>query len=278
MRCSILFTSALSASTVIAAPTWPAFSKSVPIPAQLETMSSWFNALARVVQDGRASQAPVCDLSSVKLPESALPPPSAGLYLKHVAVGRGTQNYTCDTSNPSSAPVLFGAVATLFNASCIASSYPDVLKLVPKVALQFDLPGAASGPPGPAGGPGPGPAENKMGPIDYALSGHHFFTDVTTPYFTLDTTPDSQYGTIPCAKLNQTAAPADAPKGQQGESAVAWLKLRSKDGATGDLQEVYRVGTAGGSSPPTCKGMPASFEVQYSAEYWFYAGSKPKYE
>ncbi|KAK8101212.1 hypothetical protein PG999_011586 [Apiospora kogelbergensis] len=278
MRCSVLFTSALSASTVIAAPTWPAFSKSVHMPAQLETMSSWFNALARVVQDGRSSpRAPVCDLSSVKLPESALPPPSAGLYLKHVAVGRGTQNYTCDTSNPSSAPVLFGAVATLFNASCIASSYPDVLKLVPKVALQFDLPGAAAGgPPGPAGGPGP--AENKMGPIDYVLSGHHFFTDVTTPFFTLDTTPDSQYGTIPCAKLNQTAAPADAPKGQQGESAVAWLKLRSKDGATGDLQEVYRVGTAGGSSPATCQGMPASFEVQYSAEYWFYAGSKPKYE
>ncbi|KAK8110921.1 uncharacterized protein PG998_007378 [Apiospora kogelbergensis] len=264
MRCSILFTSALSASTVIAAPTWPAFSKSVHMPAQLETMSSWFNALARVVQDGRSSpRAPVCDLSSVKLPESALPPPSAGLYLKHVAVGRGTQNYTCDTSNTSSAPVLFGAVATLFNASCIASSSTCPARRL--AAL-----------PGPAGGPGP--AENKMGPIDYVLSGHHFFTDVTTPFFTLDTTPDSQYGTIPCAKLNQTAAPADAPKGQQGESAVAWLKLRSKDGATGDLQEVYRVGTAGGSSPATCQGMPASFEVQYSAEYWFYAGSKPKYE
>ncbi|KAK8058696.1 hypothetical protein PG994_009144 [Apiospora phragmitis] len=248
MRCSILFTSALSASTVIAAPTWPAFSKSVPMPAQLETMSSWFNALAKVVQDSRTSpQAPVCDLSQVKLPESALPPPSAGLYLKHVAVGRGTQNYTCDTSNPSSAPVLFGALATLFNASCIAASYPDVLQL-------------------------------KMGPIDYVLSGHHFFTDVTTPYFNLDTTPGSQFGTIPCAKLNQTAAPADAPKGQKGEGAVAWLKLRSKDGATGDLQEVYRVGTAGGSSPATCEGMPATFEVQYSAEYWFYAGSKPKYD
>lgn len=68
MRCSVLFTSALSASTVIAAPTWPAFSKSVHMPAQLETMSSWFNALARVVQDGRSSpRAPVCDLSSVKL-------------------------------------------------------------------------------------------------------------------------------------------------------------------------------------------------------------------
>jgi hypothetical protein len=43
-------------------------------------------------------------------------PPSADLSLVLIALGRGTQNYTCAT--PTSKPTAIGAVADLFNASC----------------------------------------------------------------------------------------------------------------------------------------------------------------
>jgi hypothetical protein len=58
----------------------------------------------------------------------------------------------------------------------------------------------------------------------------------------------------------------DAPRGLKGEAAVAWLKLIAKDGATGGLQEVYRVETVGGSPPATCAGMPGTFEIQYATQ------------
>jgi hypothetical protein len=105
----------------------------------------------------------------------------------------------------------------------------------------------------------------RMPPSNLAISGKHWFTNLTTPFFDLDT-PAQQLGTAPCAKNASQAAPADAPKGQKGEPAVPWLKLTTRSGATGDLQEVYRVETAGGSAPASCQGMPATFEVQYAAQ------------
>jgi len=177
-----------------------------------------------------------------------LPPPTAGLILKHVAIGRGTQNYTCDTKNATAIPVANGALATLYNASCIAGVYPDLLNTLPRVALQFNLTDAP-----------------KMAPSNLVVSGVHYFPNPTTPFFNLDTAA-SKLGQANCAKNASVSAPADAPKGQKGEAAVPWLKLTTKTGATGDLQEVYRLETAGGSAPATCAGMPATFEVQYSAQ------------
>ena len=94
----------------------------------------------------------------------------------------------------------------------------------------------------------------------------HFFTDATTALFKLDVAPALQLGELPCSKNGSVAAPVDAPKGLQGEGAVAWLKLNAKPGATGGLQEVFRVETVGGSPPATCNGLPAAFEVQYSTQ------------
>lgn len=105
-----------------------------------------------------------------------------------------------------------------------------------------------------------------MGPTNLIISGKHFFQNSTTPFFNLDTS-QLKIGEAGCAKDNQTDAPADAPKGQQGEKAVPWLRLKTRTGATGNLQEVYRLETVGGSAPATCQGQPAAFEVQYSAQY-----------
>src|SRR5205809_367853 len=89
-----------------------------------------------------------------------LPPPSAGLSIKHVAIGRGTQNYTCDTTNSTAVPMPIGATANLFNATCIAATYPDLLDILPRVALQF---------------PVDDEVDSKLGPSNLALSGSHFF-------------------------------------------------------------------------------------------------------
>jgi hypothetical protein len=77
-----------------------------------------------------------------------------------------------------------------------------------------------------------------------------------------------QLGQAPCAKNASTPAPVGAVKGQGevGYGAVPWLKLITKNGSTGGLEEVYRLNTAGGQPPTTCTGMPAAFEVQYAAE------------
>jgi hypothetical protein len=177
---------------------------------------------------------------------------SDGLKLKHVAIGRGIQNYTCSQTNATAPPVSIGAIATLFNASCVASTYPDLLTVLPNVALQFNLTSND---------------QPTLSPSYLAISGHHFFSNATTPAFDLNT-PASSLGFAPCMKNNTVPAPSGAPAGQggQGHGSVAWLKLVTRDGATGNLEEVYRVNTAGGNPPATCAGMPAIFEVQYASE------------
>ncbi|CRK36479.1 hypothetical protein BN1708_020001, partial [Verticillium longisporum] len=68
----------------------------------MEAMSEYFTLLASKVQASRyTTRAPSCDLSQARMPiaPEPLPPVSEGLTLKHVAVGRGTQNYTCDVGN-----------------------------------------------------------------------------------------------------------------------------------------------------------------------------------
>ncbi|KAI1111755.1 hypothetical protein F5Y14DRAFT_464336 [Nemania sp. NC0429] len=262
----ILATILLGASAVYAAPTWPQVNSELAnARGGHEFVSEYFNLLAHKTNDAKHKpSAPVCDVSKAKMPTlsaSPLPAPLAGLVVKHVAIGRGTQNYTCDTSNATAVPVANGAVATLFNASCVASTYPDVLHILPRLALLFDLPAASKG---------ASAFSSKMGPTDLLVSGKHFFTNATTPFFNLDT-DRYRIGEAPCSKLNASNAPSDAPKGRKGEAAVPWLRLAANPGATGGIQEVYRVETAGGSAPATCAGQPAAFEVQYAAEYWFFA-------
>lgn len=161
-------------------------------------------------------------------------------------MGRGTQNYTCDTSSPSSAPIATGAVATLFNASCVAALYPDLLERIPGMAVHFPL-----------------TEDHKLGPASLPVSGTHYFTNGTTPFFALEQS-GSDIGEAPCQKNSSTPAPFTAAVGQLGEAAVPWLKLTTVEGATRKMKEVYRLTTAGGSPPATCEGMASEFTVQYA--------------
>lgn len=112
------------------------------------------------------------------------------------------------------------------------------------------------------------------------LSGHHYFTDNTTPTFNL-VWDNTNYGIFFSKKISNVTAPATAVDGSDGSKAVPWLKLEvespvapmtieEKDLVPG-VKEIYRVNTAGGAAPATCAGMPKAFSRQYAAEYWFFA-------
>ena len=132
--------------------------------------------------------------------------------------------------------------------------------MLPRVALQYNLTGTN---------------QISLSPSNLQISGHHYF-EAAVPTFNLDTT-SMNLGIAPTSKNSSVNAPAGAPLGQynQGFGSVAWLKLLATEAATGNIEEVYRVNTAGGNPPKTCAGMPSDFEVQYSAEWVPYLSCNP---
>lgn len=173
------------------------------------------------------------------------------------------QNYTCANNSPTTTPVAIGAVASLFNVSCVAALYPDILTLLPNIALNNALPADPSA---------------ALAPANLDLSGKHFFLDTTTPFFNLDQTPKTQFGMAVSKKNMSSNAPADAVLGPNGvgDGSVQWLFLKTINGSLGfettnSIKNVYRTNTAGGSPPKNCSSSPAEFDVQYSALYWFWS-------
>jgi hypothetical protein len=202
------------------------------------------------------------------------------LILREVAIGRGVQvraplnhpcaatpililslqNYTCAGASAQYTPVSIGAIASLYNASCVAANYPDILSMLPALALEFPVPPQPSG---------------VLAPSNIDLCGHHYFATNTTPVFNLDVSPDpaEQIGNVVARKVANSTAPADAVKGPNGvgNGAVVWLSLNATNATLGDVKTVYRLNTAGGSPPKTCENSAPEFSVQYAAEYWFYS-------
>lgn len=144
-------------------------------------------------------------------------------------------------------------MAKLYNATCIAANYPDLMEMLPSIAYRINLPANDYA---------------AFPPANLFLMGHHFFYDATTPEFNLDTKPSRQFGIAMTKKDAAINAPTDAAQGNYG--AVSWLYLSTVDGTIGRYKSVYRVNTASGSPPATCNGMPSAFEIQYSANYYFF--------
>ncbi|KAI9834597.1 MAG: hypothetical protein M1838_005489 [Thelocarpon superellum] len=209
----------------------------------------------RDTSDGPPSPPP-CQVGSGAMPTisattSALASATPGLTVSNVAIGRGTQNYTCVNNTSDAAPVAIGATANLYNATCIAANYPDLLAMIPDIALQFDTP----------------TGDTALLPSELLLMGIHYFSDNTTPSFDLNV-PGTSLGVIHAAKKGSQPAPSSSTPGQDGQGfgSVPWLQLQRKSGDA-DIQEVYRINTAGGQPPMTCEDMPSAFEVDYAAEY-----------
>ncbi|KAI4140622.1 MAG: hypothetical protein LQ340_007841 [Diploschistes diacapsis] len=222
-------------SSIIIASTLAALASAAPVPFPQFNPLSLLSLIPKYLPSPPPGS---CPLTAATQPSSALPTPASGLTLALVAIGRGTQNYTCADSTATTIPVALGANATLFNASCIASKMSSVI-LQDITASFLNL----------------SPSQIPLNAV-----GHHFFVDPTTPTFAID-----GFGTTELKKSNSTSAPANAA----GD--VAWLKLDVPTTETSAvIKEVYRLGTQGGMQPSNCSGAPAAFQVQYAGEYWFY--------
>ncbi|KAL8825936.1 MAG: hypothetical protein Q9170_007603, partial [Blastenia crenularia] len=183
---------------------------------------------------------------------ATLPSPTTGLSLKAITLGRGTQNYTC-AANSTGPPVATGAKADLLDATPLLPLFPSsesqaILNLLPEYLVSFDF----------------ATIENSTIPI----LGRHIFDAAGVPTFDL-----GSVGLLKAKKIANIAAPATACKGTNGKGngAVDWLALTEAPGSV-TLKEVYRVETAGGKAPKTCRGGAAHhIEIQYAAQYWFFA-------
>ncbi|KAJ4373098.1 hypothetical protein N0V83_003389 [Neocucurbitaria cava] len=208
--------------------------------------------------------APATDLSNLAklFPQSALPAPTE--QLKYVLLGIGTQNYTCATSDDSSVPGTTGALATLYDIGSNLNKDPMAKWKLGSIApLALALSNA------------PKTLEFSLTSQGYQnVAGHHFFQMISganTPVFSLDKLQIQPQPLAPVSKLNATDAPAAACPGNNGLPAVQWLYLKDTKGAAqGGIDSVYRVETAGGNKPATCKGMKPTWEVKYAAQYWIF--------
>ena len=206
-------------------------------------------------------------ISNIALPTSTLAAPDASLVLRYVALGLGTQNYTC-ASTPGSttaAPASVGAKADLYDATPIlgkgdASTSGGMERVLPGLALQlFESMNIT---------PEQFPDQLKMDHI-----GNHFFAAGLVPTFVLSgAKPKAQ---IQGKKVGDIAAPAGACPGADGEGAIDWLQLidNGLGFSTGTpLQggDVYRVETAGGLAPKTCANNTGELQVHYATLYFFF--------
>ena len=183
---------------------------------------------------------------NLKSVSPGLPQPTSPPTL--IALGVGTQNYTCNsTTNTYSSNV---AVANLYDiTSLVQSNTKDSLsKLYLKNSQDCN-------------------ADDN--PLQLNHVGLHYFDAASKPNF--DFTKSGK-GWLQAKKGAGVPAPNSASKGVEPykNGAVDWLYLLDNGaGVSQQLQSVYRAWTAGGKPPATCSGSE-QVQVPYAAEYWFY--------
>ncbi|KAI0972178.1 hypothetical protein F4678DRAFT_53521 [Xylaria arbuscula] len=196
---------------------------------------------------------------------TALPSPDA--VLKHIAVGHGVQNYTCNTAGVAGSSI--GALAVLYDiTSLYPGSGPYALSstnwnnFTSTVLRTTSMPIDASNP----SSPFPAEAALNVSGVRKTIPflGHHYFDISGTPTFSLR--DDAEL--LKSQKITDIPAPSTADKGLTGEGAVDWLYLSDKGGSVG-LTKVYRVLTSGGAAA-VCGAVGETQSVPYTAQYWFY--------
>lgn len=167
-----------------------------------------------------------CSLDGVSPPLNETPViltgPETNGTLAYVALGHGTQNYTCADSSSSSVPTATGALATMFDASCIAND----INLLTDLAVAFSklphdtivLAGLT--------------LKQLTGSSEGLVLAEHFFSDSTTPSF--DFRPFGNSKWVQMKKLESVAAPPTAISGS-----VQWLKLGYKGGTGIHVRTFY---------------------------------------
>lgn len=178
---------------------------------------------------------------------SGLPAPTGSPSI--IALGVGTQNYTCNSTTSTYSSNV--AVADLYDiTTTIKSNSKDSLC---KLYLQNSQ-----------------DCNSEDNPLQLNLIGDHYFDSSSKPNFDFSR---SEQGWLQAKKGAGVSAPATASKGVKGEAngAIDWLYLLDNGaGVSEELLSVYRVETAGGKPPASCSG-EEQIQIPYAAEYWFYS-------
>ena len=168
-----------------------------------------------------------CSLKGVELPRNytnvELPEPSPHLELKYLVLGRGTQNYSCASKEAShhskepSIPKAVGAVALLFDASCIASQSLTLLHEIPAVIESSPLGSLTA----------MAEALTLTTNTSNLIIGEHFFNAAGDPFFDLKMSGSDTW--MVSKKNASVKAPKRGSRSGKSESDVPWLKLDCKD-------------------------------------------------
>ncbi|KAG8808787.1 hypothetical protein FRC17_003773, partial [Serendipita sp. 399] len=196
---------------------------------------------------------PLTDATLSQLPPDqttlAVPP---GTQPVAIALGVGTQNYTCSAAGTYASA---GAVATLFDLSCLVN---DPLKRF--ATIQDDLFKL------------PAPARNALvsllarTPLNI---GAHYFIKNPLPNGTGNNPKFAQQtngGAISTVLAKKAGIPA--PNG--GGANVDWLQLSALEGFGQWATTVFRVDTKAGQPPASCSQVNSTITVPYAAKYYFY--------
>ncbi|KII95406.1 hypothetical protein PLICRDRAFT_48366 [Plicaturopsis crispa FD-325 SS-3] len=201
-----------------------------------------------------------CNISNAKMDlpanQTALVAPSGGPSFIGLAIG--VQNYTCSST---STYTNIGAVATLFDASCLYgySGFADAQ------TVAYDAWVAA-----PASAT-PADVEAELGTTPYVL-GYHYY--VTNPITGSGVSPEWDFtagkfaGNPDAFVVGARAGDIPSP---DGSANVDWLSINAVEG---DLaNEIFRIDTVGGQPPASCTQGSPVLSVKYTAKYWLYGGS-----
>ncbi len=142
--------------------------------------------------------------------------PSTTLTLAYIVVGHSVQNYTC--SALSVAPVTISAIATLYDATTLASYYETIVHAILLKAVYIPLSLATAIYKKPAF-----ILPLPIGPIN--VLSHHYFDSASTPTFDLSSVRVILY----YVKKNEVKALVTTDKGPTSTEAVNWLFLTIKD-------------------------------------------------
>lgn len=215
-----------------------------PILYSLVALTGFISAAYSLPSTERSTDsAKVLDLKAVS---PGLPQPTSSPSI--IALGVGTQNYTCNSTTGTYSSNV--AVADLYDVTnVIKSNTKDSLcKLYLKSSTD---------------------CSNDKNPMQLNLIGNHYFDASSKPNFDFSR---SDKGRLQAKKGAGVPAPKSASKGVKPyeNGAVDWLYLLDNGaGVSEELLSVYRVQTAGGKPPQTCNG-GEQVQVPYAAEYWFY--------
>ncbi|KAG8742677.1 hypothetical protein FRC10_001033 [Ceratobasidium sp. 414] len=202
-----------------------------------------------------------CPLSGVKpnlTGTTGLSIPSGSLV--YVALGMGTQNYTCGSTGTFTSA---GAVAKLFDISCLANTGSLFANIQ---NMAFDAASTAKG------AALVSKIESLIKSTPLALGDHYFIpnpavngTGLSPEFdFRAGVKKGDPTGFAVVKKIANSASPA-------GTANVDWLALQNIGGTIGGslANNVMRLDTKSGQPPASCTPN-STIAVPYAAKYWFY--------